>query len=218
MVSRKTNEQGKPVFDLSGGALCLDFANTVPDRPRKTSERLRGYEDLLNWGRQAGILTPAQVKRLSGRAAQTPEEADLALGRAVKFRESLYRIFTAFAGGGRPSARDLALLNETLAEALSHLRLCAGEEACRWKWSGLEEAFHGMLWPVARSAGNVLTSHDLERVRECASDTCSWLFLDQSRNQRRRWCDMKTCGNRHKARRFYRRKKTRQSAKTPDNA
>ena len=42
----------------------------------------------------------------------------------------------------------------------------------------------------------------------CASDSCDWLFLDISRNQMRRWCDMKTCGNRDKARRHYERTKS----------
>jgi hypothetical protein len=51
----------------------------------------------------------------------------------------------------------------------------------------------------------LLTSDDLSSVRECAANWCDWLFLDNSRNQSRRWCDMKICGNRTKASRYYRR-------------
>src|SRR5437867_266741 len=40
------------------------------------------------------------------------------------------------------------------------------------------------------------------RWRACAADTCEWLFLDRTKNRTRRWCDMKICGNRAKARRF----------------
>lgn len=69
-----------------------------------------------------------------------------------------------------------------------------------------------MLWPVARSAAELLTSPDAQRVRECALRSCSWLFVDRSRNRRRRWCDMKTCGNRAKARRHYRRKQKSRAA------
>jgi predicted RNA-binding Zn ribbon-like protein len=65
-----------------------------------------------------------------------------------------------------------------------------------------------MLWPVARSAAELLTSERAGRVRECASETCSWLFLDGSRNGRRKWCDMASCGNRAKARRYYARHRT----------
>jgi predicted RNA-binding Zn ribbon-like protein len=64
-----------------------------------------------------------------------------------------------------------------------------------------------MLWPVAHAASELLTSEDLAYVRRCASDSCAWLFLDKTKNHRRRWCEMKTCGNRDKARRYYQRQK-----------
>ena len=64
-----------------------------------------------------------------------------------------------------------------------------------------------MLWRLAVDASDLLTSTDLDRVRECSGDTCSWLFLDRSRNRSRRWCDMADCGNRAKARRHYSRLK-----------
>src|SRR5690606_34555848 len=73
-------------------------------------------------------------------------------------------------------------------------------------------ALDQVLWPVAVSAAELLTSADRERVKECAADTCNWLFLDMSRNRSRRWCDMKECGNRAKARRFYKRQRAADSA------
>ena len=68
-------------------------------------------------------------------------------------------------------------------------------------WPGTDDLARP-LWPLALSAGDLLTSADRERVKECAADNCSWLFLDMSRNRSRRWCDMAVCGNRAKARRF----------------
>jgi predicted RNA-binding Zn ribbon-like protein len=58
------------------------------------------------------------------------------------------------------------------------------------------------VWLLALSAGELLMSQALQRVRACDADSCRWLFLDTSRNHTRRWCDMKVCGNRMKARRF----------------
>jgi predicted RNA-binding Zn ribbon-like protein len=60
-----------------------------------------------------------------------------------------------------------------------------------------------MLWPIAQSAADLMTSDKRNSVRQCGADDCAWLFLDESRNHSRRWCDMKTCGNRQKARRHY---------------
>ena len=65
-----------------------------------------------------------------------------------------------------------------------------------------------VLWPIAKSAADLLTSDRLACVRECAAQNCGWLFMDNSPNQRRRWCNMKICGNRAKARRHYERNRT----------
>ena len=63
-----------------------------------------------------------------------------------------------------------------------------------------------MIWPVVWSAAELMTSHDVSYLRECASETCEWLFLDLSHGRTRRWCDMQTCGNRAKAKRYHTRK------------
>jgi len=84
-------------------------------------------------------------------------------------------------------------------------------DACRegfeWSLSCGDEGAAPILAPVIRAAADLLTSPDAGRVRECGSDTCSWLFLDRSKNGTRRWCDMAVCGNRAKARRHYAREK-----------
>jgi predicted RNA-binding Zn ribbon-like protein len=71
-----------------------------------------------------------------------------------------------------------------------------------WEWL-VDDDLVRVLWPVARSAAVLLVSEQLSRVRICDADTCRWLFLDTSKSGRRRWCDMKVCGNRAKARRHY---------------
>lgn len=59
---------------------------------------------------------------------------------------------------------------------------------------------------VALSAAALLVDRrELRRLKCCPGDRCGWLFLDETRNQRRRWCCMATCGNRAKAERHYRR-------------
>ena len=88
-----------------------------------------------------------------------------------------------------------------MSAASARLRLAQDGEEFRWDWDD-EEALDRMLWPVARSAGELLTSDRLGQVRVCAADDCDWLFLDTSRNGSRRWCDMRVCGNRSKVRRY----------------
>ena len=77
----------------------------------------------------------------------------------------------------------------------------------RLEWRDKPVRLEAPLWRVARSATDLLTSPDLQLVRECEDNACRWLFVDRSRNHSRRWCDMKVCGNRIKARTFYRQHK-----------
>jgi predicted RNA-binding Zn ribbon-like protein len=203
------------LFDFSGGRLCLDFANTLDDRPTERRKDLLGsYSDLVSWAEQAGVITKAEAEALRKEAARRPEEAQAALGAARATREALFDVFLSYVNGRPPPDGALAALNASLPEALSALRVAAAGGAFEWRWSLDERGLHRILPPVIRDAALLLTSPDLSRVRLCESGTCDWLFLDQSRNKTRRWCDMTTCGNRAKARRHYERKK-RASRTTP---
>jgi len=55
---------------------------------------------------------------------------------------------------------------------------------------------------LARAAARLVESTTLSRVRACAADDCKWWFVDDTKNHSRRWCEMKTCGNRAKLRRY----------------
>jgi predicted RNA-binding Zn ribbon-like protein len=72
-------------------------------------------------------------------------------------------------------------------------------------WRARAPAPEQILWRVARATAELMTSDQLLTVRVCAGEACGWLFLDKSRNHLRRWCSMSDCGNRAKAREFYKR-------------
>ena len=205
--------QAEPIFEMSGGALCLDFANSWGDRGRPETDKLRGYADLLAFARQAGLPDGGEDTRLADLAARERRAAAAALDLARGLREVLYRIFSAVADARDPAAADLERLNAALPAALSRLRLerrDGGELA--WGWAdppaaaGPTRALAAPLGPILRSAAELLASGERREVRECAAGDCTWLFLDRSRNRSRRWCSMATCGNRAKAQRHYRRR------------
>ena len=195
---------------LVGGKLCLDYANTADwhasDHP---DEFLTSYSDLVVWSQYAGILTERLAKRLLLKAADHPQQATAVLQRAVVLREAIYAIFAAIAHGRKPAAADLQTLNAALTETLAQSKIVAAQEGFSWEWAGEDDALSRPLWPVIRSAADLLTSSELSRVGQCADDRgCGWLFLDTSRNHTRRWCDIKDCGNRAKAQRHYERKRS----------
>jgi predicted RNA-binding Zn ribbon-like protein len=200
------------IFDFTGGLLCLDFTNTVDDRPDvHPQEHLNSYHDLVSWGQQAQVLAEREAQRLLEEAARRPEEATSVLERALGVREAIYRIFKSVSEDLVPEEDDLVSLSTAVADAQVHARIVPKTGGFDWDWSGDENELDRMMWPVVRSAADLLTSDELDDIRVCASETCNWLFMDTSKNHSRRWCDMKSCGNRAKARRFYGRKKSSSS-------
>ena len=206
-----TQHEHRHVFDLLGGRLAIDFVNTVSGkRLLAPIERLNDYGDVLSWAEQVGVAKAARVKTLRRIAREHPRDADAVYARVKELREALFRIFSAVAAQKRASGADIELLNRELSEAFSHLRIGESDEGFGWSFCD-EEALASVLWPVARSASDVLMKDDPARVRMCeAPDGCGWIFFDETRNGTRRWCSMKDCGNRAKARRHY--------AKTKDAA
>jgi len=195
-------------FDLSGGALCLDFANTVSHRkvPERDADHLGSYDDLVAFAEQSKMLSPKQSDELRSQARRHSNQAREALRKAVTLRENLYDVFSALAKGKRAAPGHLQEINNFAVEALSHRRLTPADGRYRWEWQwNSKNMLDCILWPIAQSAAELLTSPELNSLRECEAPHCAWLFLDQSRNRSRRWCDMKVCGNRQKARRHYQR-------------
>jgi predicted RNA-binding Zn ribbon-like protein len=208
---------GQFVFEFTGGRVCLDFANTMDGSRARPTERLTSYAALVRWAQQAGLLSDAEARDLRRSAERAPAAAARVLADAIALREALYRIFSSVIDGTPLPKRDLALLNERLAAALGRLEIEPGGRAGRempppfaWRWRAEAGDLDRMLWPVLRSAGELLASSEMAHVRRCAGENCDWLFLDTSRSHRRRWCEMQGCGNRAKARRYYARKRLRE--------
>jgi predicted RNA-binding Zn ribbon-like protein len=195
-------------FDLSGGALCLDFANTVSRRnaPKRRTEHLNGYADLIAFAEQSKLLSPKLAVGLRSRAGRDGAGARSGFRKSIDFREVLYRAFAAIAVGKHARPADVQQINDFALEALQHRKLARTNGDYRWEWQANgDDLLDRILWPIAESAAQLLTSENRATVRECRAPDCEWLFLDQSRNRSRRWCDMKSCGNRQKARRHYER-------------
>jgi predicted RNA-binding Zn ribbon-like protein len=191
------------VFDLCGGHPAIDFANTVSSRHTASPiERLTSYEALVDFAEQSRLLDAQPAARWRAWAQRDPAGAAAVLDRAIELRESLYRLFTAVAAGEAVADADRGTLNQWW----HRLELDA---AFTWRWAAGDDAPDSLLAPVVTAAVELLTSPRRGRMRICEADDCLWLFLDTSKNNSRRWCDMSQCGNRIKARRFYQRRTER---------
>jgi predicted RNA-binding Zn ribbon-like protein len=197
-----------PQFELIAGAVCLDFVNTLDDRfSDHPKELLASYSDLARFAGDAGVLSHQQVDHLSAQSRQSPQAAQGALKSAIEMREAMSEVFYALAREHPVPKSALAILNRYVQQAAQHAQLVPADAHFEWQFEPAHDNLEYPLWPIARSAADLLASDQLQYVRPCASPTCEWLFLDESKNHRRRWCDMTKCGNRAKVQSFYNRKR-----------
>ena len=186
-----------------GGRICLDFVNTV--EPRSSEDRvdyLRSYRDLVRWSEYAGIVDSVSARKLLSEAARRPGAASATFAWAMTARDALYLVFAAVAAERAPYAQDLDTLNMVLAEALPHGRVVPSEAGFAWSWQDRGDRLDCMIWQIAYSALELLTSDEIRRVKDCGQNGgCGWLFLDTTKNGSRRWCSMQVCGSHEKVKR-----------------
>jgi predicted RNA-binding Zn ribbon-like protein len=195
-------------FSDVGGWPALDFVNTISGllKAAPTDDKFEQYDDLVAWGQEHEMLDDTLAKRLLSGASRRPGKAKEVLERGRALRMAIFHVFADVAAERSPDPAALEGLNAEVASAMQHARVEQGGEGFVWGWRNPGTELESVLWPIAKSAADLLVSHKLERVRSCQADTCGWLFLDLSKNRSRRWCSMSDCGNTAKARRHYHRK------------
>jgi predicted RNA-binding Zn ribbon-like protein len=199
-------------FEFIAGDVSLDFVNTVDWTSRGPArDRIGSYGRLIEWALAAGAIDEPGATRLERRAFSRQRDAARALDGARALRWTLRRLVSAIAGNDRAVASvrlPLNELNRFVADGYAHARLtkpsrsgAASTSPLVWAWDDDPDRLDLLLWPVVRSAAELLASSDIERLRVCAGADCGWVYVDRSRNGLRRWCQMSTCGTAEKTRR-----------------
>ena len=195
---------------LVGGHPALDFLNALEERATPAEVNyLPGYQPLLRWSARAGLVSERTQRALLRAAADHPTKAKKVWAATMDLRRALDAIFRTLAKGKPPPDDALRVLNATLAEAHAQRRLqpqAGGAMAWRWQAEGLEI----VAWEIVLAAAALLTDAErCARIRICGNPACDWMFLDDSRTGKRRWCRMNVCGNEAKVRRFRERRRAR---------
>jgi predicted RNA-binding Zn ribbon-like protein len=182
---------GEPWWYWSGGRPAVDFVNTLRERWRRNVETLVTPADLTAWFVAAGVMDgPVRVPKT-------------VLQQARELREAIDAGIEAVIDGRAMPAQALSLLDDWLVFAGSRTQLVAGPDGLPLLAErAAADSPRRALGMVALDAARMLgTAAERDRIRICASETCSGRFYDRSPAGRRRWCSMRTCGNEAKARR-----------------
>ena len=194
--SRRTAETLIPrelIAHQVGGHLALDFCNTAGEHlAPQFDELLPDWESFLRWAAQVGLVGPESYFELLSH----PEPLD----EIIRLREAIYRVALGISGELRISKSNVDFIRERANALRPEIEF--HDNAGRWcpAPSLASEQLCGVLGAEALS---LFCSPKASRIGVCDGGNCGWLFLDESRGKRRRWCDMNDCGSRAKARRYY---------------
>jgi predicted RNA-binding Zn ribbon-like protein len=180
---------------LVGGRPCLDFVNTIHDRFASEPEDYLGTaERYLEWCVRARLLDEREAPRIAVRTHTLRE--------VRRFRERLYAILIARIRGTSAPALGVTELDRWLHCAWGDLIVDPGSvQYLSWSSKAIDAELP--LKRIALSALELLQEGSSPRLRQCAaSDSCGWLFYDDTRNAGRRWCAMATCGTAAKMREY----------------
>lgn len=195
-------------LEFVGAHLAADFLNTSSFRYDKARahDHIQTYADLVEFARQAGEVSPALARRLIAEAETRPEKAAQIHRRAAALREAAWVAFSKIAHEKEAPRESVETISAEAADAQAHARLVKMDDGWQWQWP--DDDIARPLWPIARAAADLLTNEqDRRLLRECADDTCAWMFVDRTKNHSRRWCNENTCGSRAKVRAFRQRQK-----------
>jgi predicted RNA-binding Zn ribbon-like protein len=186
--------------------LFVAFANTLSYEHGAVVDDVAEPALLLTWLRANGLLSErghlAELQRL----ARDPTEAARRLERFRHLRDLLHAIAERTSDGHRPTQRQIRDLNHVLRHGLHYHRLEPLGDGARYSVSQVGDRLDQARAAIASSLAYFLAGEDVGRLRVCDNrDSCAEVFIDRSPTGRRRWCDMRVCGNqakvaRHRAR------------------
>jgi predicted RNA-binding Zn ribbon-like protein len=184
-------------FLLLGEPLAIDLVNTL------VPAAYGGDLLATPWALEAWVLAEAGRLPAGATGGHT-----LAVEDFSRLREALRALFQAALHTTPPPRFAVARLNAASRAAAAYAQLAWPSDAhpsvrMRYATPPAQPAAV-LLGAIARSAMDLLTGPDRDRLRQCEGPGCSLLFVDKRRQ--RRWCSPFLCGNRVRVARHHRRK------------
>lgn len=200
-------ERNIGTLTFAGENLCCNFINTVYAwRGKSLHEYLGTYDDFIDWCKKADVTGKNILKTLQDQAKQKPAAGKAALKKIKEIRLLLYQFLSANATKNqKESKRLLPQINSLVSKSMSHVGFAFKENKLALHFDENKIDLTYPVWIILFSLYNLLTKEYPERIKECP--LCGWIFLDTTKNGKRRWCDPSECGTTDKMKRYYKRRK-----------
>jgi predicted RNA-binding Zn ribbon-like protein len=186
--------------------LCCNFVNTVfswagDDR----YDFFQDYEAFIEWCEKLDFLDKRFLRLLLDHANKNPDEANRAMYKIRKSRLTIHDIISATANSDKKEiSAIMSGVNSIVTDSLSHIQLEYAKNKFNIAFPKVAVNLNSPLWIIGKSLYDLMTEDDLTRVRECPG--CGWVFYDETKNGKRRWCNPLNCGTKDKMDRYRSRK------------
>lgn len=201
----KADVVNKSGFYSLGGSLAVDFSNSLWRLP-DGGEGLSSFEDLMLFLKSMGHLNEEAASEYHMYVFQAPRRCHDVLSEAIKLRAVIRDLLSALEAKRPLEDEKLNYVNAQLADQASYQQIGENAKGPALNQHMLEKGPQALLAPILSDVARLLTSPSRQKIRQCAAGDCQLFFINNSRNGRRRWCAMSTCGNRSKVRAFLDRK------------
>ncbi len=186
--------------------LCCNFVNTLyswtgADR----YDFFQNYEAFIKWCEKLDIPDKRFMRSLLEHANKNPDEATRAIQKIRKSRLALHDIISAIANSDKKEiSAALSGANNFVTDSLSHVQFEFAKNKFNIVFPNESLNLISPLWTIGKSLYELMTEDDLTRIRECPG--CGWVFYDETKNGKRRWCNPLNCGTKDKMDRYRSRK------------
>jgi predicted RNA-binding Zn ribbon-like protein len=188
---------------MLAGHYALDFINTLEGRfhPKGPREYIKTYSELVRFAERANGMTPWVADHLVREIGLRSGEHILKCAKTMRehFAEGCY----ARVQGKYPARETVDGISHSLTNSIEMVEwIPQNRILTRRHWSWIRGMDKGAEIPLSTLAGVILDFvkyADLTKMKMCENEQCKKLFLDKSKNHRRRWCEMSRCGSRAKA-------------------
>ena len=185
--------------------LFISFGNTLEYERGEAVDAVPDITTLLAWLRERRLISGRGLATEAARLRREPEEEARRVERFHHLRQVLHAIAAEVTEHGHPTSDQLRDLNHILRHGLHYHQIERDPDGTRYTFAQVGDRLDQARATIASSLAQFLADDAPSRLRVCANAGCRYLFIDRSPTGRRRWCDMRTCGNqakvaRHRAR------------------
>ena len=205
LKGRRELYEKRDKFPMDGDIPVLQFINTVHRRATdRRKDYLENYDAFLDWAYDAKVVEETVYNSLCSESYCYYPETQAIFERITSFRECFYDLVICLMKGIAPYPETISNFNTYFEEVKSHRRLNMNGYGMLEIWIETHEQIAFPLWNLIKGAQDFLTAVDGRIIKKCK---CGNLFIDQSKNGRRKWCNPATCGSAYWSKKYYGRKK-----------